>query len=84
MRHHHFLDNVFAVLLLGVGLYVVGGLGSGRVWAQETNQDPNLAAESPQTAPPGWSQADWNKQLEICKEVGAEVYLNLIIYLNLD
>jgi len=73
MRHHRLLERVSRVLLLGLSLYVAGGIGSGRVWAQETNQDPNLAAEAPQTAPPGWSQADWNKQLEICKEVSAEV-----------
>jgi hypothetical protein len=71
--HHSLLDQVSRVLLLGLGLYVAGGSGSGRVWAPEANQDPNLAAEASQMAPPGWSQADWDKQLEICKEVGAEV-----------
>jgi hypothetical protein len=73
MQRHPFLTQVSIALLLSLGMCLVGALLDCNLCAQDTSQDPNMAAKAPQTAPPGWSQADWDKQLEICKEVSAEI-----------
>ncbi|HTT78035.1 MAG TPA: hypothetical protein VMF50_18875 [Candidatus Binataceae bacterium] len=61
------------LLIVTVGVCLFGLFSDGNLLTRDTGHDPNMTAKAPQAAPPGISQSDWDKQLEICKEVGAEI-----------
>ena len=73
MQRESYASEVSTLLIVTIGLCLFGLFSDSNPWAQDSSRDPNMTAEAPQTAPSGMSQSDWDKQLEICKEVSAEI-----------
>jgi hypothetical protein len=63
-----------SLLLLGLSIGLLGVLENNAAWAQDATPDPSMMTGNTQlTAPPGMSQADWDRELKHCKDVDAEM-----------
>lgn len=73
VKQHRSPKQVFITLLASFSLCFASGIRSTSAWAQDSGPNPSPLGVVQQVAPQGMSQKEWDKELEQCNELWAEM-----------